>query len=318
MRILRILITGAAGFVGEYCIEYFKNVQKYEVYAGKLPQEKQTVPCNWIDFDIIDKENLKQKISEIKPDYILHLAAQSSVSKSWENPQNTANINIIGTMNLLEAVKNEGISPVIILAGSAEEYGKAVGDVPVNEDFSCIPQNFYAASKLCQNNIGRIYSNAYGMKIIMTRAFNHIGPGQSTIFVASDFARQIAEIEYGLREPIIKTGNISAARDFLDVRDVVTAYAALFEKGKYGETYNIGSGQAIRISKILEILLSFSNIDIKHVIDKEKLRPIDTPRICADISKIKIDTGWKPERDIYSTLKNTLDYQRNQVGKEIK
>lgn len=312
---MNILITGAAGFVGKYCIKKFSD--NFEVFATKLSTECETIPTKWIDMDLLSIQDVENALKIAKPDLILHLAAQSSVSYSWKNPEATCEINIIGTLNLLDSIRKLNIFPIIILAGSSEEYGKPNKEVKyINEHSICLPENIYAVSKLCQNNIGRLYHEAYGLKTIMTRAFNHIGPGQSDRFVASDFAKQIARIEHGLQAPIIYTGNLASRRDFLDVRDVVSAYEKLFRFGKFGMTYNIGSGKAILISDLLEQLISFSNIDIKYIVDKNKCRPIDVPIIQADNTRLVEDTGWKPEIDINTTLKNTLDYWRQRVRKD--
>ena len=168
----------------------------------------------------------------------------------------------------------------------------------------------YAATKACQNMIGSIYAKAYGMEIILVRAFNHVGPGQAPIFVVSDFCKQTAEIEMGLREPLIRVGNLSARRDFTDVRDVVRAYGLLSLKGTAGETYNVGSGTAIKIRQILDLIVGMSSAKIGVEVDPAKIRPVDVPVIEADIIKITKATGWKPVISIEQTIKETLDYWR--------
>ena len=175
------------------------------------------------------------------------------------------------------------------------------------------PGNIYAATKVCQNMIGSIYAKAYDLDLMMVRAFNHIGPGQAPMFVVSDFCKQVAEIEKGLREPVMKVGNLAAQRDFTDVRDVVKAYIKLIEVGVPGETYNVGSGNAKAIQAILDLIISMSSTDIKVQIDPNKLRPVDVPIIEADISKINQLTGWKPEIPLEQTIRETLDYWRQHV-----
>lgn len=175
------------------------------------------------------------------------------------------------------------------------------------------PGNIYAATKACQNMIGNIYAKAYDMDIMMVRAFNHIGPTQAPMFVVADFCRQVAEIEKGLREPVMYVGNLSAERDFTDVRDVVRAYALLVQKGKAGETYNVGSGHAVSIQEILDLILSLSGSEIRVEVDSNKLRPVDVPIIEADTGKLKAATGWEQTIPLRQTIEETLDYWRGQV-----
>ena len=203
--------------------------------------------------------------------------------------------------------------PRILLIGSGEEYGHLKADeVPVKEETLLRPGNIYAATKSCQNMLGKIYAQAYGMQVVMVRAFNHIGPNQSPVFVVADFCRQVAEIEQGKREPVIHVGNLSARRDFTDVRDVVRAYALLAEQGVAGETYNVGSGQARAIDEILHMILQESEVPIEVKVDPERLRPVDVPVIEADITKLQKLTGWKPEIALTQTIRETLDYWREQ------
>ncbi|MCH5203860.1 MAG: GDP-mannose 4,6-dehydratase [Oscillospiraceae bacterium] len=309
----RSLIIGAAGFVGGYLIKHLSSLGD-EVFATKLPAETMEADCTVRDLDILDEGAAAELISEVRPDRIFHLAAQSSVALSWNKPALTARINVVGAINVLEAARNSECDPVILLIGSSEEYGEVnTPDGIIGEDRPACPNNIYAATKSAQNTIGGIYQKAYGMKIICVRAFNHFGPGQLPQFVISDFCKQTAEIEAGLHEPIISVGNLSAKRDFTDVRDIVRAYGALAEKGIPGETYNVGSGHAIEIRSILDIILSLSKAEISIEVDKTRLRPVDVPVVQADIRKINNDTGWKPEIDIMDTIGDTLNYWRNVI-----
>ena len=224
----------------------------------------------------------------------------------------TVDINIKGVINILEAVREiKQYNPKIILIGSSEEYGNVKEDeIPVKEENNLRPGNIYAVTKVCQNMIGKIYSSAYEMDIVNIRAFNHIGPKQAPIFVVSDFCKQVAEVEKGLREPIIYTGNLGAKRDFTDVRDIVRAYSALALNGKKGETYNIGSGKAVSIKEILDIILKNSTKNIEIIRDEKRYRPIDIPIIEADIEKLKKITDWKPEILLEKSIKEILGYWR--------
>lgn len=308
------LVIGAAGFVGNYLINEM-HANDMEVYATKLPHEQLDNPYATVyDLDIMNKDAIVALLFEIRPDYIFHLAAQSSVGLAWKNPGLTIDVNIKGSVNLMDAVRELFYKPRVLLIGSGEEYGHIrPGETPISEENSLRPGNIYAATKACQNMIGNIYSKAYDMELMMVRAFNHIGPGQLPMFVVSDFCKQVAEIEKGLREPVMKVGNLAAKRDFTDVRDVVKAYVKLIAVGVPGETYNVGSGNAQAIQEILNLIVSLSNVEIAVEIDPNKLRPVDVPIIEADITKINELTGWKPEIPLQQTIQETLDYWRARV-----
>lgn len=309
---MKSLIIGGAGFVGPYLEAELNKISGNEVYITKLAHEKyDTSMSQVVDLDIMDKEMVASLLRGIKPDWIFHLAAQSSVSLSWKNPKLTVDININGTLNILEVLKDLDYRPRLLLVGSGEEYGHVkASEVPIDENNNTRPGNIYAATKACQNMIGKIYCDAYNLDILSVRAFNHIGPNQKPLFVVADFCNQVVNIENGLQEPIINVGNLSAKRDFTDVRDVVRAYVMLMEKGSSGETYNVGSGNALMIDDILKIILSYSNSEITVNVDKSKFRPVDVPIIEANTSKIKDQVGWQPTIMIEQTIKETLDYLR--------
>ena len=310
---MKALIIGGAGFVGGYLMEHINNDYGWSVSATKLENEViQNENVSVFNLDILDKSAVVNLLKEVRPDYIFHLAAQSSVALSWKNPSLTVDVNIKGSINVLDAVRELNHKPRILLIGSGEEYGHILAEeTPIKENNAVRPGNIYAVTKACQNMIGKIYSDAYQMDIVMVRAFNHIGPKQAPIFVVSDFCKQVAEIEKGLREPVIKVGNLSAKRDFTDVRDVVRAYTILIQKGKSGETYNVGSGESTTIEKILEIILSHSTEKIRVEVDKERLRPVDVPVIESDISKLRECTGWNRHIPLEKTIFDTLNYWRN-------
>lgn len=309
---MKSLIIGAAGFVGGYLIrELAKNGQ--EIHATCLENETISADnCTVHTLDIMDKESIVKLIDDVAPDTVFHLAAQSSVSVSWKKPQLTAEINVVGTINVLEALKDAQKKDIrILLIGSGEEYGFIRPDAcPLSEEENLHPGNIYAATKACGEMIGSIYARAYKMDVVMVRAFNHSGPGQSTTFVISDFCHQIAEIEKGNAEPVMSVGNLSAMRDFTDVRDVVRAYRMLAEKGASGKVYNVGRGKAVAISEILETALSYAECDIKTVTDPKRMRASDIPIIEPDVSRINEDTGWNAVITVEQTIKDTLEYWR--------
>lgn len=314
----KALIIGAAGFVGSYLIHQLKEIDGYQVSVTKMPHEE--IPGNGFeiyDLNILDREAIEALLSKVRPDYIFHLAAQSSVFLSWKNPGLTIDVNIKGSVNVMDAVRSLDYMPRVLLIGSGEEYGHIKpGEIPISENNLVRPGNIYAATKVCQNMIGKIYVDAYGLELMSVRAFNHIGPTQASMFVVADFCKQVAEIEKGLKAPVIQVGNLSARRDFTDVRDVVRAYSLLMKYGKSGETYNVGSGKATAIREILQMILSMTDSIIKIEVDPTKFRPIDVPIIEADTMKLCACTGWEKQISLEQTLRETLDYWRTKLREE--
>ena len=311
---MKALIIGAAGFVGGYLIKELASAG-WEVHATCLPSEKTEGECTVHTLDILDGDGVKAIFDEIQPDIVYHLAAQSSVALSWKKPQLTAEVNVIGTINVLEAARDAVKKDMrIVLIGSGEEYGYIRQDAcPLSEDEVLRPGNIYAATKACQGMLGEIYARAYKMDIVMVRAFNHSGPAQAEIFVISDFCKQAAEIENGMREPVISVGNLEAMRDFTDVRDVVRAYRLLGEKGRSGQVYNVGRGRAVKIQYILDTIISYAETNITVRRDEKRMRASDIPIIEPDVSKIYADTSWKAEITVEDTIKDTLDYWRTKI-----
>ena len=312
----KALIIGAAGFVGNYLIDHIQKSCIWSITVTKMKHEN--ILRDGVDIrnlNILDFDEIRTIMNEVRPDYIFHLAAQSSVALSWENPGLTVDVNIKGSLNVLNSLRELGYKPRVLLIGSGEEYGRVKeSEIPIVEDNALRPGNLYAVTKACQNMIGSIYAQAYGLPVMMVRAFNHIGPNQAPVFVVADFCKQIAEIESGLREPVIRVGNLAARRDFTDVRDVVRAYGLLIEKGISGEAYNVGSGHAISIREILDKVIQFSKVPVSVEIDAGKMRPLDVPVIEADITKIKECTGWIPQISLETTLKETLDFWRKELS----
>lgn len=307
------IIIGAGGFVGIHLARHLQSTGKYRVIATKLPQEH--FSCGGVevfDLDILDRDAVAKLFNRLQPDCIFHLAAQSSVALSWKNPSLTIDVNIKGCVNVLETVRLLDYSPRMLLIGSGEEYGHVkAGEIPVSEQSPLRPGNIYAATKVCQNMIGKIFADAYDMDVVMIRAFNHIGPGQSDAFVVSDFCRQVAEIEKGRKDPVVFVGNLGACRDFTDVRDIVGAYGLLMETGERGETYNVGSGKAVSIQSLLDLILSKSTRKIEVRVDPLRFRPMDVPTIEADIGKLVSATGWTRKIPLEQTIQDTLDFWRH-------
>ncbi|TDX59250.1 GDP-mannose 4,6-dehydratase [Orenia marismortui] len=313
---MKALITGIDGFVGRYLVKYLllNNIEVYGTYLDRIDKNEFANELKLLQMDISNKERVGSILEEVNPDYIIHLAAQSSASISWENPQLTMGVNVNGTINLLEGIRELDLDPRVLLVGSSEEYGFIKSeDIPVNEAQDLRPGNPYAVSKIAQTKIGEVYARAYNLDIIMVRAFNHIGPKQRPTFVASDFAKRIAEIEQGIIDPVLMVGNLDAKRDFTDVRDIVKAYYLLLKEGIQGELYNVGSGNSYAIQYILDTLLSLADVEIEIKTDPSRMRPSDVPIVECDNSKLVKLTEWKANYTIEETLEDVLNYWRENI-----
>lgn len=317
---MRALITGITGFVGSHLAEYLlaQGLQVDGTYRWRSRMDNIAHIKNkigLIECDLRDPFSTYATIKRSEPDYIFHLAAQSFVRASFDHPAGTIDSNIHGLLNVLEAVRKTELSPVIHVAGSSEEYGYVAPDeVPITEKNPLRPLSPYAVSKVADDMLAYQYYKSYGLKTVVTRAFNHEGPRRGDVFVTSNFAKQIVEIEKGKRAPIIHVGNLNAQRDYTDVRDVVRAYYLAVQKCQYGESYNICSGKPWVIKDMLDYLVSKStakNINVE--IDQARMRPSDVEILHGDYSKFKAATGWNPEIPFEKTLDDTLTYWRERL-----
>jgi len=321
----RILVTGATGFVGGHLIEFLLKHTQAQVHAAKRRrsdispiENKLNGRVQWVEMDVTDAHNVLSAIRSIRPARIFHLAAQSFVPTSWQSPSETLMINAIGTVNVLEAVKSLELDTRIQIAGSSEEYGHVrPEELPITEQNPLRPLSPYGVSKVSADLSGQQYHRSFGLHVIITRAFNHTGPGRGEVFVESSFSKQIAAIEQGIQKPVIRVGNLDAMRDFSDVRDIVQAYWLALDRGTPGEVYNICSGKALRIRALLETLLGLStvkNIQVRR--DPERMRPSDVLVLLGDCSKFQRDTGWKPALSPERTWRDLLNYWRDRVKQE--
>jgi len=318
---MRVLITGITGFAGSHLADHILSEHKDAEVFGFVRWRSRRDNIRHIlerihlyEADLKDIVSLKKALSQIKPDRIFHLAAQSFVPTSWKCPSETFSINAIGEINLFEAVLGLGMKPRIQIAGSSEEYGLIhPNEVPMKEDNQLRPLSPYAVSKVAQDLLAYQYFKSYGLDTVRTRGFNHTGPRRGDVFICSNFAKQIALIEKKKQEPVIFVGNLDAQRDFTDVRDMVRAYWLSLEKGKKGEVYNIGTGKAYRIKEILDILLSLAGDDVEVRVDPDRLRPSDVPILLSDSTKFRKITGWEPKIPFTQSLKDLLDFWRERV-----
>ncbi len=271
-----------------------------------------------IQGELRDLSSMIQVINQVQPDRIFHLAAQSFVPISYESPADTFTVNVIGSINLLDAVRNVGIDPMIHMCSSAEVYGNVDESmVPITEDTPFNPASPYAVSKVGQDMLGNQYHISYGMKIIRTRMFTHSGPRRGNFFAESAFAKQIAEIELGVIPGPVMVGNLESIRTYADVRDAVRAYWTLLDFCSVGEVYNIAGNRTLTIGEMLEILKSFASVPIEHEVDPSLLRPSDVTLQIPENSKFRDETGWEPEYSMEQTMEDLLNFHRERTKAKI-
>ncbi|MEW6618315.1 MAG: GDP-mannose 4,6-dehydratase [bacterium] len=314
----RCLITGITGFAGSYLADFLLEKGNVEIYGIKRWRSRmETIEhikdkITLIECDLRDATSVLNCIEEMQPDKIFHLAAQSFVPTSWLAPTETLMTNILSTLNIFEAVRKAHLTHTRIqIAGSSEEYGMVYEDeVPIKETNPLRPLSPYGVSKVAHDLLGYQYYMSYNLYIVRTRGFNHSGPRRGEVFVEADFAKQIAEIEKGLKEPIIYVGNLEAKRDFTDVRDMAKGYWLSLEKCDPGDVYNICSGKAYGIEEVLDMLLSLSTVKVEVKQDPSRMRPSDVPILLGDFTKFREKTGWQPTIPFEKTLKDILNYWR--------
>lgn len=317
---MRALLTGITGFAGGHLAQSLTQ-RGDEVFgiARNLQKDLSHLSPNidLITTDLRDAAAVINILKKVQPDVIYHLAAQAFVPTAWANPWDTLENNIHPQLNILQAMITLELPSRLLVVASDQLYGLVGSDeLPVHELTPMRPNNPYGVSKLTQDMLGLQYHLSHQLDIVRVRTFNHIGPRQNPLFVAANFAKQIAEIELNLCEPIIHVGNLEAKRDFTDVYDVVQAYILVVEHGKTGEVYNVGTGQPHSIQYLLDVLLGYSHCGITVKQDPNRMRPADIPAMCADNRKLKAQTNWKPTISFEQSLERVLNYWRDQVKKE--
>ncbi len=320
---MRVLLTGITGFAGGHLAELLVS-QSEAVFgvtrsrqadaAGVLGHLSPSITL--LTVDLCDAAAVSDLLHDTQPTAIFHLAAQAFVPTAWADPWATIQNNVQAQLNILQAMVEQKSTARLLVIASDQVYGLIrPTDLPVDEQTPLCPTNPYGVSKVTQDMLGLQYHHSHQLDVVRVRPFNHFGPRQEASFVAANFAKQIADIEAQQHEPVIYVGNLEAQRDFTDVRDVVRAYLLLMQQGKSGEVYNVGSGQARSIRYLLEVLLSFSTCDITIKQDPSRMRPSDVPVTYADTRKLQADTGWQPTHTFENSLRDVLDYWRQQVQK---
>jgi len=317
-----VLVTGASGFVGTHLVEHLLSRKKYHVFGTHYGKDvgylRDLLPKNNIfGINLLDKKDTRKVVDKVRPDYVYHLAALSSPAKSFEDPQGTIVNNVGAQLNLFDACLNLKTRPRTLVVGSAEEYGLAPSREAIDEEAELNPLNAYAVSKISQDYLGLMYYLTHKLPIVRVRPFNHTGERRPPVFVLPAFAKQVAEIELGIRKTLLVRGDLSVVRDFTDVKDMVRAYELAVTECNLGEVYNLGSGRPTKIGELLELLKKNSTFRIVVERDKKKLRPADVRYLVCNADKFKKETGWKPEIDLEVTVGRVLNYWREQVkGKE--
>ncbi len=302
----RVLIFGAGGFVGSYlCKEFLNNGYKV---SGTDKGEGSALPSE-VDFyrtDLMQANEVEKLIGQIQPDIIVNLAAISSVGASWNMPQTTMAINVIGALNIMEAARKSEKKPRILFVGSSEEY--VISENPLDENTQLNANNPYGISKVTQEQFAKLYREQYGLKIYCVRPFNHTGIGQRDSFVLPSFCKQVAEIDKSGKDGKIQVGNLKVKRDFSHVKDVVRAYRMIVESDNCNQIYNVGSGNAYSLEDMLTYIIGLSNQHIEIEVDQNRIRPTDQLVICCDRSLIGKELGWEPQYNVYDALKEMYEY----------
>lgn len=302
----RVLIFGAGGFVGSYlCKEFLNNGYKV---SGTDKGEGSALPSE-VDFyrtDLMQANEVEKLIGQIQPDIIVNLAAISSVGASWNMPQATMAINVIGALNIMEAARKSEQKPRILFVGSSEEY--VISENPLDENTQLNANNPYGISKVTQEQFAKLYREQYGLKIYCVRPFNHTGIGQRDSFVLPSFCKQVAGIDKSGKDGKIQVGNLKVKRDFSHVKDVVRAYRMIVESDNCNQIYNVGSGNAYSLEDMLTYIIGLSNQHIEIEVDQNRIRPTDQPVICCDRSLIGKELGWEPQYNVYDALKEMYEY----------
>lgn len=305
----RVLIFGAGGFVGSYlCKEFLNNGYKV---SGTDKGEGSALPSE-VDFyktDLMQADEVKKLIGQIQPDIIVNLAAISSVGASWNMPQTTMAINVIGALNIMEAARKSEQKPRILFVGSSEEY--VISENPLDENTQLNANNPYGISKVTQEQFAKLYREQYGLKIYCVRPFNHTGIGQRDTFVLPSFCKQVAEIDKSGKDGKIQVGNLKVKRDFSHVKDVVRAYRMIVESDNCNQIYNVGSGNAYSLEDMLTYIIGLSDQNIEIEVDQNRIRPTDQPVICCDRSLIGKELGWEPQYNVYDALREMYESYRN-------
>jgi GDP-4-dehydro-6-deoxy-D-mannose reductase len=316
---MKSLITGCAGFAGSHLADYLLGRGEEVIALVAINDDQANIKhiekhLQIVGADLRNSERVLEVVQSSRPQRIYHLAAFSSPAGSFENPELTYQVNFMGTLNLLAAWLRVGMDCRFLLVSSAEVYGIVPREkLPMREEMELRPVNPYAGSKAAAEILALQFFQSYGLPIVRVRPFNHTGPRQSSDLVCSKFARQVAEIDLGLRPPTLVAGNTHVIRDFSDVRDIVRGYGDLLEMGKPGEVYQLCSGHPVSIESILQTLISFTSKPVQVLVDKSLIRPQEAAEVWGDYSKARLAVGWEPRHELTDTLRQLKLYWEMRV-----
>ena len=304
----KVLIFGVSGFVGSYLSKEFITNGYNVVGTDKIAGTMLPAEVEFHETDLLNSDAVEKLVNNIAPDIIINLAAISSVGASWNIPQTTVQVNVVGALNIMETARKCKHKPKVLFVGSSEEY--VISNMPINEQAELNASNPYGISKVSQEQFAKLYREQYGVKVYCVRPFNHTGVGQRDSFVLPSFCKQVAEIEKSGKSGIIKVGNLKVKRDFSHVKDIARAYRMIIENDKCEQIYNVGAGEAYSLEDMLAYVIGLSNQKIRIEVDQNRIRPTDQPIVCCDCSLIKKELGWEPQYTVFDALKEMYDYYK--------
>jgi GDP-4-dehydro-6-deoxy-D-mannose reductase len=305
-----VLVTGAAGFAGSYVVQALGRPEVVTGWTHHAPPPGEiALLASWERVDLVNQSEVQSAIARLKPSAVIHCAGAPNVAHSWRDTLTPLSANVLATHHLFDALRRTGMPCRVVVVGSAEVYARS--SEALTEQSPVAPSNPYGFSKLAQEQLAFRAAREDGIDVIVTRSFNHIGPRQSAAFAAPNMARQIAMIEAGVAEPVIKTGNLEAQRDLTDVRDVARAYVALLDHGASSTAYNVASGTARTMRSVLDALVSRARVQVRVETDAALMRPVDKPIVIGDATRLRQATGWRPEVPFEQTLDDLLNYWRS-------
>jgi GDP-4-dehydro-6-deoxy-D-mannose reductase len=303
---VNVLVTGVLGFVGRRLAAALAGRGDTVTGLAERAEADPPADCAIHLGDVLDPASVAAAVQVARPEWVIHLAGQSSAAISFEKPVETYRVNVLGTWNVLDAVRTHAPAARVLVIGSGEAYGPQPQGSRAGEDTPFHPVSPYALSKAAADQLADVFARRGGLDVVRTRSFGHTGPGQSPTFAIPSFARQIAAVEAGRAEPVLRVGNLDVVRDLTDVRDVVRAYLALLERGRRGAVYNVCRGEGVKLAEVTRALVGRARVPVRVEVDPARMRPADLPWLVGDRRAIEADTGWTPAIALEQTLDDVI------------